>query len=155
MDASAPLAWLYDPAGSSAVVRAHRPPGSGAATCVVSDALWRDVLALVRWAYATTSGPAELRSGTAWRTAAASAALLRMLPALCDELGECWVAPAPEPQPSGPAGRRLRWAADSLAARLREPGDRTPLCVLGVLVDELGAAAVALLAEGADRPGPA
>jgi hypothetical protein len=150
MDAPASQPWLYDPAGSAAVVRAHRPAGGGAATCVVSDVLWGDVLSLVRWAYATLACPADLRSGTAWRTAAASAALLRRLPALCDELGECWAAPAPEQHADGPARRRLRRSADQLVARLRAPGDRTPLCVLAAHVDELGAAAVGLLAEGTE-----
>lgn len=153
MDASAPLPWLYDPAGSAAVVRAHRPAGGGAATCVVSDALWGDVLSLVRWAYAALTGPAGLRAGTAWRTAAASAALLHRLPALCDELGECWVVPAVEPSTGGPAAARLRRSTDRLAVRLRTSGDRTPLCVLAAEVDEVGAAAVALLAKGADWAG--
>jgi hypothetical protein len=153
MDAPAPPTWLYDPAGSAAVVRAHRPAGSGAATCVVSDALWGDVLYLVRWAHAALAAPAGLRAGTAWRTAAASAALLHRLPALCDELGECWVVPAVDPPTGGPAVARLRLASDQLAARLRAAGDRTPLCVLAAQVDEVGAAAVALLAEGADWAG--
>ena len=155
MDVPAPLPWLYDPAGSAAVVRAHRPAGGGAATCVVSDALWGDVLSLVRWACAALAGPVDLRAGTAWRAAAASAALLHRLPALCDELGECWIVPAAEPPTGGPAAPRLRRSTDELAARLRAPGDRTPLCVLAVEVDEVGAAAVAVLAEGIDRAGPA
>ncbi len=155
MDASAPLPWLYDPAGSAAVVRAHRPAGGGAATCVVSDALWGDVLSLVRWAYAALAGPVGLRAGTAWRTAAASAALLHRLPALCDELGECWAVPAADPPPGGPAAMRLRRSAARLAARLRAPGEPTPLCVLAAEIGEVGAAAVALLAEGADRAGSA
>jgi hypothetical protein len=148
MDTSGTRPWLYDPASSSAVVRAHRPAGGGAATCVVSDVLWGDVLSLMRWADATLAGPPDLRSGTAWRTAAAAAALLRRLPALCDELGECWAAPAPGRHAEGPAGQRLRRSADQLAARLGAPGDRTPLCVLAADVDELGAAAVALIVGG-------
>jgi hypothetical protein len=32
---------------------------------VVSDALWGDVLSLLRWADATLVGPPQLRSGTA------------------------------------------------------------------------------------------
>jgi hypothetical protein len=155
MDAPAPLPWLYDPAGSAAVVRAHRPAGGGAATCVVSDALWGDVLCLVRWAHAALAGPVGLRAGTAWRTAAASAALLHRLPALCDELGECWRVPAVEPPTGGPAAARLRSSTDQLALRLRAPADRTPLCVLAAEVDEVGAAAVAVLAEGADWAGSA
>ena len=153
MHGPGPQPWLYDPAGSAAVVRAHRPAGGGAATCVVSDVLWTEVLALVRWASATPAAPRELRSGTAWRTAAASAALLRRLPALCDELGECWAVPAAPPPTGAPAGVRLRRAADELAARLLAPGDATPLCVLAAHVDELGAAAVALVAEDTDWTG--
>ena len=143
--------WLYDPACSGALVLDHRHAGGGAATCVVSDVLWGEVLSLVRWAQAALGGPEPLRPGTAWRTAAASAALLRRLPALCDDLGECWAVPAPARPAGGPARVRLHDAADQLARRLRAPGDRTPLCVLAAHVDELGAAAVALLAEGADR----
>ena len=149
MDAPGQL-WLYDPASSGALVRAHRPAGGGAATCVVSDVLWGEVLTLLRWAQAALAGPEPLRPGAAWRTAAASAGLLRRLPALCDELGECWGVPEPAPPAGGPAGARLRCAADQLARRLRAPTDRTPLCVLAAHVDEVGAAAVALLAEGAD-----
>ena len=69
MDAPVPDSWLYDPLRSAEAVRAHRPSGSGAATCVVSDALWGDVLSLVRWAQATSACPADLRAGAAWRTA--------------------------------------------------------------------------------------
>jgi hypothetical protein len=130
---------LYDPDASALLVRAHRVSGGGAATCVVSDAL----------------GPAELRSGTAWRAAAAAAALLRRLPTLCDELGECWSVPPSRPVVAGPARPRLRRSADRLAARLGAPGDGTPLCVLAADVDDLGAAAVSLLAEDADRARPA
>jgi hypothetical protein len=150
MDAPGQL-WLYDPASSGELVRAHRPAGGGAATCVVSDVLWGEVLSLVRWARAALAGPEPLHPGAAWRTAAASAAMLRRLPALCDELGECWVVPAPAPPAGGPARARLQLAADQLALRLRAPADRTPLYVLAALADEVGAAAVALLAEGADR----
>lgn len=145
--------WLYDPVTSADLVRAHRTAGGGAATCVVSDLLWSDVLSLLRWADATLAGPPRLRSGTAWRTAAAAAGLLRRLPALCDELGERWTAPAPRAALEDAARSRLRRSADRLAARLAAPRDRTPLSVLAVDVDDLGAAAVALLAEDADWAG--
>jgi hypothetical protein len=144
---------LYDPATSARLVRAHRAAGGGAATCVVSDVLWGDVLSLLRWADATLVGPPQLRSGTAWRTAAAAAGLLRRLPVLCDELGESWPHQVPRPTVEGPARPRLQRSTDLLAARFRAPGDRTPLCVLAVDVDDLGAAAVALLAEDADWAG--
>lgn len=142
--------WLYDPVTSADLVRAHRGVGGDAATCVVSDLLWGDVLSLLRWAEATLAGPPRLRSGTAWRTAAAAAGLLRRLPALCDELGERWSAPAPRPAPEASARSRLQRSAARLAARLAAPRDRTPVSVLAVDVDDLGAAAVALLAEDAD-----
>ena len=174
MDADGRRSWLFDPTGSGDLVRAHRPADGGAATCVVSDALWGDVLALVRWAHATVGAPADLRPGTAWRTAVASAALLRRLPALCDELGEGWPASPGEFPGDLPAARqvdvpvdvmadvpaeyparsRLSRAADRLAARLRSPGDGTPLSALATDVDALGAAAVALLAEEADWAAP-
>lgn len=145
--------WLYDPVTSADLVRAHRGAGGGAATRVVSDLLWRDVLSLLRWADATLVGPPQLRSGTAWRTAAAAAGLLGRLPALCDELGEGWSAPSAQPAVEDAARLRLQRSTDRLAARLAEPGDRTPLRALAVDVDDLGAAAVALLAEDADWPG--
>ena len=145
------LPELYDPRGGHALVRAHRPRSGGAASDVVSDAVWTDVLGLVRWAQATLCCTDELVPGVAWRTAAASAALLRRLPAFCDERGEGWPAPVDGPAPSGMTSReRLQVAADQLWARLRTPGEEIPLYVLAVDVDAVGAAAVGLVAEGAD-----
>jgi hypothetical protein len=140
---------LYDPRSSHALVLAHRPWGGGAASDVVSDAVWTDVLGLLRWARATLSCPGELLPGVAWRTAAASAALLRRLPTFCDERGECWRT-VPTPAGGGPARARLGDAAGQLSARLHAPGEQVPLSVLAVDVDAVGAAAVGLLAEGAD-----
>ena len=151
MDAPAPQTWLYDPVRSQQAVRAHRPSAGGAATCVVSDVLWGDVLSLVRWARATSVCADDLRAGAAWRTAAAAAALLRRLPSVCDELGEPWTAPDAETSAVGPARRRLRRSAERLADRLAAPGDRTPVRELAADVDALGAAALAVLVEDADR----
>ncbi|HEV7725920.1 MAG TPA: hypothetical protein VGO74_03230 [Modestobacter sp.] len=145
------LPELYDPRSSRALVRAHRPHAGGAASDVVSDAVWSDVLGLVRWAQATLCCSGEMAPGVAWRTAAASAVLLRRWPAFCDERGECWPVPLDLPVPGGTTPReRLRAAADRLWSRLRTPEEEVPLGVLAVDVDAVGAAAVGLVAEGAD-----
>lgn len=150
MDTPVPDSWLYDPMSSGEVVRAHRPAGGGAATCVVSDVFWGDVLSLVRWARATLDCPADVRPGVAWRTAAAAAALLRRLPSLCDELGEPWSAGGSGSRAAGPARQALQRSTDRLVDRLRTPGDRTPVHELAADVDALGAAAVAVLVADAD-----
>ena len=149
MDVPRPQTWLYDPVRSAQAVRAHRPSAGGAATCVVSDVLWGDVLSLVRWARATSVCADDLRAGAAWRTAAAAAALLRRLPSLCDELGEPWTVPDARTT-TGPARRGLQRSAERLADRLATPADRTPVRELAADVDELGAAAVAVLVQDAD-----
>lgn len=99
MDRRFPHRQIYDPHASAALVRAHRPPGGGAASDVVSDAVWSEVLGLLRWSSTTLGCSGDLLTGTAWRTAAASAALLRRLPALCDERGEWWRAVTVETVP--------------------------------------------------------
>jgi hypothetical protein len=144
------LPQLYDPHTGGALVRAHRPIGGGAASDVVSDAVWSDVLGLLRWARATLRCSGDLLPGVAWRTAAASAALLRRMPAYCDERGECWSLELATPVAVGTVRDRLHCAAAVLWARLRAPQEDLPLCVLAVEVDAVGAAAVGLLAEGAD-----
>jgi hypothetical protein len=149
--------WLYDPSLGGVLVRSHRAPGGGAAGTVVSDAVWGDVLGVLRWAEATLGCPPELVGGTAWRAAGAAAALLRRLPGLCAEAGVAW--PGPSPARTGyvvPARTRLRTAADRLALRLCSPeeGDGGPLrsdvADLARDVDEVGAAAIAVLAAGTD-----
>jgi hypothetical protein len=150
MDAPRSDSWLYDPAGSGAVVRAHRPAGGGAATSVVSDAFWGDVLSLVRWARATSACPADLRPGAAWRTATAAAGLLRRLPDLCDELGVTWRVPDAGVPAAGSAWEALQRSADRLADRLGTPGDRTPVHELADDVAALGAAAVTVLVADTD-----
>lgn len=138
-------------------MRAHRSPMSGAAARVVSDAVWSDVLGLVRWAEATLTCPPGLVAGTAWRTAATTAALLRRLPGLCAEAGVAWPGPSAEPLVADvPAATRLRTAADRLALRLCSPEEglagplRDALGDLARDVDEVGAAAIGVLAAGTD-----
>ena len=149
--------WLYDPSLGALLVRAHRPPAAGALRSVVSDAVWSDVLGVLRWAEATLTCRPDLAAGTAWRTAAAAAALLRRLPGLCDEVGVAWAGAGGEPGAAQvPAAVRLRTAADRLALRLCSPDDGTEDQLEIVLrdlardVDEVGAAAIAVLAEGSD-----
>jgi hypothetical protein len=149
--------WLYDPSLGGVLVRAHRPPAAGALRSVVSDVVWTDVLGVLRWAEATLTCRTDLAPGTAWRTAAAAAALLRRLPGLCDEVGVPWVGAGGGPGAEQvPVAVRLRTAADRLAWRLCSPDDRTAELLQIVLrdlardVDEVGAAAIAVLAEGTD-----
>ncbi|GAA4727550.1 hypothetical protein GCM10023328_02260 [Modestobacter marinus] len=146
--------WLYDPSAGGRAVRAHRPPSAGAVDAVVSDALWTDVLRVVRWATATLDCRPELVHGTAWRTAAASAGLLRRLRGLCAEVGLVWPGFSAV-DPDGPARGRLRAATGRLSAHLSSPGQDVltseGLAAVAADVDAVGAAAVALLAEEADR----
>jgi len=145
--------WLYDPSLGGVLVRAHRRRDAGTTGSVVSDVVWGDVLGVLRWADATlTCGP-EVATGTAWRTAAAAAALLRRLPGLCGEVGVPWPGPLAASGTRGLTAReRLRGAADRLALRLCAPEEGLP-DVLGGLardVDEVGAAAIGVLAVGTD-----
>jgi hypothetical protein len=151
--------WLYDPSLGGVLVRGHRPPAAGTVGSVVSDVVWSSVLGVLRWAEATLTCRVELAGGSAWRTAAASAALLRMLPGLCSEVGVPWTGAVGEPVPAVmSAAERLRTAADRLALRLCSPDGRDdrPVVLAAVLaelagaVDEVGAAAIAVLLEGAD-----
>jgi hypothetical protein len=120
---------------------------------VVSDAVWSDVLVVLRWARATLRCRPELLAGVAWRTAAAAAVLLRRLPALSDERGECWRVQAAAPVAGGTARERLRAVTERLEDRLRRPEEAVPLCRLAVETDAVGAAAVGLLAADADWGG--
>jgi hypothetical protein len=149
--------WLYDPSLGGVLVRAHRSPGGGAAGSVVSDLLWSDVLQVLRWADAALNCPPGLAGPTAWRAAAAAAALLRRLPSLCAETGVPWTGPSRPPDTgAGAAPDRLRAAADRLALRLCSPeegmtGPRpTEVGDLARDVDEVGAAAIALVAATTD-----
>jgi hypothetical protein len=149
--------WLYDPSLGGVLVRAHRAPAAGAAGCVVSDAVWSDVLGVLRWAEATLTCPQDLLGGTAWRTATASAGLLSRLPGLCAEAGVVWPGPSVMPMTAQIAATdRLRTATDRLTLRLFSPeeGASGPLRdALGDLardVDEVGAASIAVVAAVAD-----
>jgi hypothetical protein len=149
--------WLYDPSLGGVLVRSHRAPAGGAADSVVSDAVWSDVLGVLRWAEATLSCPPDLIGGTAWRTAGAAAALLRRLPGLCAEAGVAWPGPSPAPTEFDvPARTRLRTAVDRLALRLCSPEEseagplRSAVADLARDVDEVGAAAIAVLAAETD-----
>jgi hypothetical protein len=149
--------WLYDPCLGGVLVRAHRPSVGGAADSVVSDAVWSDVLSVLRWAEATLTCPLHLAGGTAWRTAVASAGMLRRLPGLCAGAGVAWPGPDGLPAPAGlPAAERLGTATDRLARRLCSPEESVAGPLRGALgelardVDEVGAAAIAVLAAGTD-----
>ncbi|MCZ2838263.1 hypothetical protein [Modestobacter sp. VKM Ac-2985] len=144
--------WLYDPSAGGLLVRAHRPSSAGAVGAAVSDVLWTDVLRVVRWATATLDCRPVLVDGTAWRTAAASAGLLRRLPGLCGEVGLTWGGVAATSGTEGSARERLRGATDRLSGHLRSPADEVVDADLlaAVAADAVGAAAVALLAEEAD-----
>ena len=141
--------WLFDPPVSRAAVLARRPPGSRPVECVVSDVVWGDVVRLLRWATAGTSGDARLVTGAWWRLAAGCADLLRRLPGLCDEVCEPWGPDAPaEPLEDLPGRERIERAGARLVALLRSP-EPVPLRVLAAEVDALGEAAVCALAEQA------
>ncbi|MFQ1001988.1 hypothetical protein [Modestobacter sp. SSW1-42] len=147
--------WLYDPAVGDVLVRAHRSAVGGPADDVVSDVLWSDVLGLLRWAEAALGCPPALAEGAAWRTAARAAALLRRLPVLCAEGGLPWPGVQADPDDTVLPGReRLAAAADRLAGLLcaRPPavGPLELVTRVAADVDEIGAAAIALLAEGTD-----
>ncbi|NEK93404.1 hypothetical protein GCU67_04320 [Modestobacter muralis] len=147
--------WLYDPAVGGVLVRAHRSPEGGPADDVVSDVLWSEVLGLLRWAEAALGCPPPLVEGAAWRTAATAAALLRRLPVLCAEAGLAWPGVRCDPDEAVLPGReRLAAAADRLAGLLcTRPADVGLLELVELVatdVDAIGAAAIALLAEGTD-----
>jgi hypothetical protein len=138
---------LFDPTAARDLVLTRRPADRSAVQLVVSDAVWGEIVRLLRWATADTAGDDDLERGTWWRLAAGCADLLRRLPALSDEVEEPWTA-VPEadmsPGESGPV--RIQQVADRLAALLRST-DPTPLGTLASEVDALGAGAVSALAE--------
>ncbi|WP_029431973.1 hypothetical protein [Blastococcus sp. URHD0036] len=138
--------WLFDPAAARASVLAHRPPGCSAVTCVVSDAVWADVVALLRWADAGTRAPAPLAAGTWWRLASGCAELLHRLPGMCAELGEPWGVQGRPGEDELSVERRLARATARLSGLLRSPHP-VPLRRLATEVDALGAAAIGALVE--------
>ncbi len=143
--------WLFDPHTSRAVVLARRPPGGRPVEHVVSDVVWGEVVRLLRWATAGTSGTAALQTGSWWRLAAGCAALLRRLPALSAEIAEPWSPDPPAAVPPGlPARARVGLVAGRLATLLRS-GRPVALHHLAAEVDALGEAAVQAIAAAALR----
>src|SRR5690348_7910831 len=100
--------WLYDPPTTHRLVLAQRPAAPTAVSAVVSDAVWGDVVSLLRWADAGHRAAGQLATGTWWRLAASCADLLRRLPGLCDELGQPWRSPT---LPDDPGNGRDRASA--------------------------------------------
>jgi hypothetical protein len=139
---------LFDPSDSRALAVAHRPADCSAVAAVVSDLVWAEVVALLRWTAAGTGRSPGLDAGRWWRLAAGCADLLRRLPGLCDELGEGWDRPAvPEDDAAGGTARVERSAA-RLVDLLRS-GRPVPLRALAGEIDALGAAAISALADAA------
>jgi hypothetical protein len=141
-----PRRWLFDPTTTRGLVLNRRPANRTAMTCVVSDAVWEDVVRLLRWAAADTGGAGALDAGRWWRLAAGCADLLRRLPGLNDELGEPWRPTAPVDAGNGSGAARVEAAVARLTSLLRSV-DPLPLGVLAVEVDALGAASITALAE--------
>jgi hypothetical protein len=137
---------LFDPWRAQAMVLAHRPLAASALAAVVSDAVWSDVVRLLRWAAADAHGIPVRRYGMWWRLATGCADLLRRLPALGDEVEEPYAAAPADDAETGTPVERIARAADRLAALLRDP-DPIPLRLLATRIDDLGAAAVSALAE--------
>src|SRR4051812_28636200 len=125
--------WLYDPQDAHRLVLARRPPHPSAVTCVVSDAVWQEVVRLLRWSAATTSS-AEVDAARWWRLAGGCADLLRRLPALCDEVGEPWGPTAPADDPGLPGTVRVARTTRRLAGLLRAP-EPVPLRYLAGEID--------------------
>ncbi|MGY1651058.1 hypothetical protein [Geodermatophilus sp. SYSU D01119] len=147
MDADRP-AWLFDPYATRTLVLTRRPPGGRAVDDVVSDLVWTEVVRLLRWAAAGSTGPAHLRTGALWRVAAGSAALLRRMPVLCAETGQAWsVLPPARPAPGTPPARQVEAVAGRLARLLAASGSApVALPALAAEVDALGEAAVQAIA---------
>jgi hypothetical protein len=137
---------LFDPSDARALVLARRPAGCPAVTAVVSDAVWQEVVRLLRWAAASTAASPSLDSGRWWRLASGCAVLLRRLPALCDELGEEWDRPAVPDDHAADGVTRVERTAQRLLGLLRT-GEPVPLRTIAGEIDALGAAAITALAE--------
>ena len=136
----------FDPTTTHGLVLAHRPEDRTPVHCVVSDVVWQEVVRLLRWAAADTGGASRLDSGRWWRLAAGRADMLRRLPGLSDELDEPW-CPTDSSGGNRPSGSaRVAAAAERLACLLRSPAP-IPLAALAADIDELGAAAISVLAE--------
>jgi hypothetical protein len=140
--------WLFDPTLAHRMVPAHRCEPGSAVSCVISDAVWQEVIGLLRWATASTGRAPDLEPGRWWRLAAACADLLRRLPALGDEIGEPWRPAAPPAEATSVGVERVAEASDRLLALVRS-AEALPLARLAVAIDALGAAAVSALVEEA------
>jgi hypothetical protein len=119
-----PRRWLFDPPAAHRLVLPRRPVPGTAASTVVSDVVWSDVVRLLRWATADAGGLTGVESGRWWWLAAACADLHRMLPALVDEVGEpCEPGDPDVPEPIGLDGRtRVERVPARLAALLLTDG---------------------------------
>jgi hypothetical protein len=137
---------LFDPCDARALVLARRPTGCSAVNAVVSDAVWDEVIGLLRWATASTGASSALDPGRWWRLAWGCADLLRRLPALCDELGEGWDRPAVPEENAAEGVTRVERGAQRLLDLLRT-GEPVPLRTVAGEVDALGAAAITALVE--------
>src|SRR4051794_21286150 len=136
---------LFDPSGARALILARRPPGGSAVAAVVSDALWQEVVVLLRWTAASTAASPDLDPGRWWRLACGCAELLRRMPALCDELGEDWDRPTVAEDDAGGAAR-AEHSAERLLGLLRASSP-VPLRTVAGEIDSLGAAAITAYAE--------
>lgn len=137
---------LFDPPGVRTLILAHRPSGASAVDAVVSDAVWREVVGLLRWTAASTTGAPHLDPGRWWRLAVGCADLLRRMPGLCDELGEQWDRPAVPDAEETDGTARVERSAERLSDLLRRETP-VPLGTLAGEVDALGAAALAAYAR--------
>ena len=140
---------LFDPADAHLLVLSRRPAACSTVTCVVSDAVWTEVVRLLRWSSAGTGGAAGLDEGRWWRLAGGCADLLRRLPALCDEVGEPYLSSIALGDEPLSGVQRVERAGDRLATLLRSP-EPVPYRRLADEIDALGAAAISALADRAD-----
>ena len=139
--------WLFDVPAARSAVLARRRPGARPVECVVSDAVWGDVVRLLRWATAGTSGDPGLATGSYGRLAAGCADLLRRMPGLCAEVGEpCTFDAVVDLAADLPAPERVELVTGRVLALLLSP-EPVALRVLAAEVDALGSATIHALAE--------
>src|SRR5215211_5289805 len=115
--------WLFDPLTTQRLVLAHRGSRDPVVRCAVSDVVWSEVFALLRWARAATATAGALGTGILWRLAAGCGDLLRRLPGLSDEIAEAWRPVGGTDVPADlPSAERIDLAAGRLPRLLRSPG---------------------------------
>ncbi|MPQ98666.1 hypothetical protein GB931_12190 [Modestobacter sp. I12A-02628] len=148
---TSPTDWLFHPEVARLVVLARRPAGADAVRCVVSDAVWGDVVRLLRWAASADRSAPDVAARARWRLAVDCYDLMRRLPTLIDEVDEQWVSLPDDPLPDdAPApAEQLREVAAELTAALVADA-QVSLFEVGLLVNRLGAAAIAASVDGAD-----